>query len=85
MSNPFEEILLELTEIKGQISTLKSSSTPPTEVIDRPELLKRLGISEPTAITWGKKGIIPEMRIGSNVRYNWPSVVLALESQSIYR
>jgi hypothetical protein len=85
MSNPFEEILLELTEIKGQILTLKSTSTPPTEVIDRTELMRRLGISEPTAILWGKKGKIPEMRFGANVRYNWPSVVQALESQAIYR
>jgi predicted DNA-binding transcriptional regulator AlpA len=85
MSNPFEEILLELTNIKGQISSLKSVTTPPTEIIDRPELMKRLGISEPTVILWGKKGKIPEMRFGSNVRYNWPSVVSALEKDSIYK
>ena len=78
MSNPFEEILTELREVKEQISTLKSVTTPPIEVIDRSELQKRLSITEPTAIAWGKRGRIPELRIGSNVRYNWPDVVKSL-------
>jgi predicted DNA-binding transcriptional regulator AlpA len=80
MSNPFEEILQELAEIKQTLSAARNAPAQQIEVIDRPELLKRLGITEPTAITWGKKGRIPEMRIGSNVRYNWPSVVAALEN-----
>jgi hypothetical protein len=80
MSNPFEEILQELAEIKQTLFIARTAPAQQIEVIDRPELLKRLGITEPTAITWGKKGRIPEMRIGSNVRYNWPSVVAALEN-----
>jgi hypothetical protein len=83
MDNPFDEIMKELEEIKDMIRTLRSASTPPTEVIDRPELMRRLGISEPTAILWGKKGKIPEMRFGANVRYNWPSVVSALEKGGV--
>lgn len=81
MSNPFEEILTELSEIKQTISIIRSSSTPQIEIIDRKELLRRLSITEPTAIRWGKRGTIPEIHIGSNVRYNWPAVVLALENQ----
>ena len=79
MSNPFDDIMQELAEIK---QTLANKNTPvqQIEVIDRPELLKRLGITEPTAIAMGKKGKIPEMRIGTNVRYNWPAVVAALEN-----
>jgi hypothetical protein len=83
--NPFEAIFLKLSELDEKVSTLRSASTPPTEVIDRPELMRRLGISEPTAILWGKKGKIPEMRFGANVRYNWPSVVSALEKDAVYR
>jgi predicted DNA-binding transcriptional regulator AlpA len=82
MFNPFEALFLKLTDIEQEIASLKSYvSSQQIEVIDRPELMRRLGISEPTAILWGKKGKIPEMRIGSNVRYNWPSVVSALENQ----
>lgn len=82
MYNPFDEILQELREMKDTISIIRSSPAQQIEVIDRPELLKRLGITEPTAIRWGKRGVIPEIRIGSNVRYNWPAVVKALEKSS---
>lgn len=79
MQNPFEEILSELKELKETVNTLRTPAQQ-IEVIDRPELLKRLAITEPTAITWGRKKVIPELRIGSNVRYNWPAVVASLEA-----
>ncbi len=79
MDNPFEVILSELSEIKETISIIRTAPGQQVEIIDRPELLKRLDITEPTAITWGKKGKIPEMRIGSNVRYDWFDVVKALK------
>lgn len=82
MYNPFETILQELVQIKEAIATIQTSSAPTIEIIDRPELLKRLAITEPTAIRWGQKGKIPEIRIGSNIRYNWPEVVASLEKQS---
>lgn len=81
IENPYKIIFDELLAIRNDIASLKSPTCPPTEVIDRPELLKRLSITEPTAITWGKKGKIPEMRLGSIVRYNWPAVVAALENK----
>lgn len=81
MQNPFEIILTEIREMKEIIGILRTSPQQQIEVIDRPELLKRLSITEPTAITWGKRGKIPEIRIGSNVRYNWPAVVTSLEKQ----
>ena len=49
-----------------------------SEIIDRGELCKRLAITEPTVIRWEKKGKIPALRIGSNVRYNWPQVIESL-------
>jgi excisionase family DNA binding protein len=51
----------------------------PNEIIDRGELCKRLGISEPTAIRWEQKKKIPCFRIGSSVRYNWQKVLQSLE------
>ncbi len=80
MSNPFEEILQELSEIKETVSIIRTSPAPQIEIIDRAELLKRLAITEPTVIRYGKAGKIPEIRIGSNVRYNWFEVVKALEN-----
>lgn len=81
MQNPFEIMLTEIREMKEIIGILRTSPQQQIEIIDRPELLKRLSITEPTAITWGKRGKIPEIRIGSNVRYNWPAVVTSLEKQ----
>jgi hypothetical protein len=81
MSNPFEEILQELKDIKTTLSSAQTVPSLQVEIIDRPELMKRLNITEPTAITWGKRGVIPELRIGSNVRYNWYAVVQALENR----
>jgi hypothetical protein len=74
---------IALEELADMIrSVLKEQSTTEcSEIIDRKELLKRLAITEPTAIRWGKRGTIPEIRVGSNVRYNWPAVVKALENE----
>ncbi|MBA2500046.1 MAG: hypothetical protein H0V30_10000 [Chitinophagaceae bacterium] len=81
--NPFDEILTELLEIKQTIAVFRTVPTSQIEIIDRPELLKRLAITEPTAITWGRRGKIPEIRIGSAVRYNWFEVVKALEKKVV--
>jgi hypothetical protein len=80
LNNPFEQIYQELTEIKERVNSLSNPTAEQIEIITRAELLKRLNISEPCAIRWGKSGKIPELRIGSNVRYNWPKVVEALEA-----
>jgi predicted DNA-binding transcriptional regulator AlpA len=55
--------------------------SPPAEIIDQKELCKRLSISVPTAIRYGQDGTFPTLRMGGAVRYNWPSVIKALESQ----
>ncbi len=80
-NNPFDQIFVELAEIKETINIIRTVPDKQIEIIDRKELLKRLSITEPTAIRWGKRGIIPEIHIGSNIRYNWPAVVKALENQ----
>ena len=79
MSNPFDELLTELKEIKQTLNILNTSPTPSVEIIDRKTLQQKLNITEPTAIRMGQTGQIPEIRIGSNVRYNWGAVVEALQ------
>ncbi len=85
MTNPFEVIMDRLEEISSKLEALGSGKaaevTDPIEVIDRAELCKRLAVTEPTVIRWAKKGRIPEVRIGSCVRYNWPAVVKSLETK----
>lgn len=80
IENPFSIILQELAEIKAAIAIPREENNP-IEVIDRKALCKRLAITEPTAIRWGKRGKIPEIHIGYSVRYNWPEVIKSLENQ----
>jgi len=82
MLNPFDVIIERLNGLESKIAeTSIVSPTPPTEIIDRAELCKRLNITEPTAIRWEKKNLIPCFRIGSSIRYNWPKVIEALEGK----
>ncbi len=82
-NNPFEEINSHLLEILERLNNI-SANPPPLqsiEIITQEELCKRLMISKPTVIRWVKKKKIPEIRIGALVRYNYPSVINALEAK----
>src|SRR5436190_21565218 len=83
LSVPINEFKLMMIDLVNDClqHTSQFESNPQTEIIDREELCKRLGITEPTAIRWEKKGKILSFRIGSSVRYNWPKVIEALEAK----
>lgn len=83
MLNPFDLINEKLDRLESKFAEpqLKPENKIPTEIIGRNELCKRLDITEPTAIRWEKKGKIPSFRIGSNVRYNWQTVINVLEGK----
>jgi hypothetical protein len=82
MQNPFDAIIQRLDGIDSKLNVASNPpATSPTEIIDRSELCKRLNITEPTAIRWEKRGVIPSFRIGSNVRYSWFKVIEALEGK----
>lgn len=49
------------------------------EIIDPAELCKRLNISIPTQIRWRKKGKLPFMLIGNQIRYDWHQVIEKLK------
>jgi hypothetical protein len=51
------------------------------EIIDEDTLCTRLNITHPTAGRWRKKGKIPFLQIGSSIRYNWATVLTALENR----
>jgi len=77
MDNPFDILLTEIRQLRKDLEA--AGKIAPAEIIDRKELCKRLEITEPTVIRWENKGTIPCFHIGSSVRYNWVSVVAALE------
>jgi len=81
-SNPYEMLTKQLQEISERLDYI-STIPPPigVEIITQVELCKRLGLSKPTVIRWAKKGKIPSLRIGKSIRYNWYSVIEALEKQ----
>jgi len=79
-TNPYQVIFEKLEELENKVDGLKTPSAPAIQIVDRKELQRILGVTEPTLITWGRKGKIPELRIGSNVRYNLPDVVTALQT-----
>lgn len=83
LSVPINEFKLLITDVVNDClqHTSKGQENSSSEIIDRDELCKRLAITEPTAIRWGKKGKIPCFRIGSSVRYNWPVVINVLEGK----
>ena len=83
VSVPINEFKLLLMDAVNDCLLHNSNGqhTPLSEVINRGELCKRLSITEPTAIRWEKKGKIPCFRIGSNVRYNWATVICELEGK----
>ncbi|MCG7858241.1 helix-turn-helix domain-containing protein [Flavihumibacter sediminis] len=74
-----DELVKAITDAVKSTPTIEGHLQP--ELINRFELCKRLGITEAHAIRLGKKGDIPEIRIGSSVRYNWPKVIEALENK----
>jgi len=81
MENPFITISVQLQDIKLRLDDICNHSPPKQiQIITQEELSKRLGLSVDTIIRWRKKGKIPSLRVGNSVRYNWYSVLDALES-----
>ena len=83
MSNPFEQIQTDLTDIKTLLMSI--AATPPhlphaaEKPVDTKEICSFLNITTPTLIRYRKKGKIPFMRIGAKVMFNKTEVLKALE------
>jgi hypothetical protein len=82
-NNPFDILHDEIKILKELITKLPiQTGSLPDEIIDRKELCKRLAVSEPTAIRLGRRGDIPEIKLGDSIRYNWRTVVECLDKKS---
>jgi len=80
LQNPFEILFDKITELDRRLT--EAHVIVPNEIIDGREMQRRLSITEPTLIRWRNKGKIPHFRIGSSVKYNWASVLRALENEN---
>ena len=80
---PIDDLLAMFRDIVREEMNPGTTSEGGTNrtIINRAELIKRLDITEPTVIRYEKKGIIPSIRIGSAVRYDYDKVLQALETK----
>jgi excisionase family DNA binding protein len=76
-----EIIRQELQDLQLPNSQNKVQQKP----ITTRELCEHLGITEPTAIKWRKRGKLPFFRIGGSVRYDLDEVLDALHRKRQYQ
>jgi predicted site-specific integrase-resolvase len=55
------------------------TAVPDKDIISPEELCKRLNISIPTQIRYRKKGKLPWLEIGNQIRYDWNEVLEKLK------
>ena len=51
-----------------------------TELITKTQLAKKLKVTTRTISNWTAEGIIPQIKINSQVRYSWVDVLNSLKS-----
>lgn len=61
-----------------------TATTPEERLLSRTETAKMLGVTLPTIIDWGKKGILKCYRIGNRVRYKQSEVMETLTNNKTH-
>lgn len=84
---------LDITALANKIDNLtnaltgknsESTEIPQEEkLLTRIETAKMLGVTLPTVIDWGKKGILKGYRIGNRVRYKESEIMETLNNNKI--
>ena len=79
---------LDITALAEKIDNLTNALTgrvtettataPEEKLLTRTETAQMLGVTKPTIIEWGKKGILKCYRIGNRVRYKQSEVMETL-------
>lgn len=69
-----EQAIDKALEKRGATQSTGSDGVAEIGLIDRAELIKRLGVTEQTIIRYEKKGKIPSHRIGDAARYDWNEI-----------
>jgi hypothetical protein len=66
-----------------EAATLPPEYTPQgvTTIIDEEELLRRIPVCRRTLADWKRKGLVPFIRMGRRVLYDWPTFHRALLRQ----
>ena len=52
------------------------------KLIDTNELCERVDITPVTACHWRQKGILPFLKIGDSIRYDWDQVVVMMRENA---
>lgn len=63
--------------------TETTATAPEEKLLTRTETAQMLGVTKPTIIDWGKKGILKCYRIGNRVRYKQSEVMETLTSTKV--
>lgn len=53
------------------------------EILTAKEIAARLKVSQYAVYQWALKGMIPRMKVGSSVRFDWEDVVCCLKSNGV--
>lgn len=78
------EKLDTLTNALNGQSRHETTSPSDEKLITRTEAAQMLGVTLPTVIDWGKKGILKFYRIGNRVRYKYSEVMEAVTSNKTH-
>ena len=61
---------------------MTNKHTPAQELITKTQLAKKLKVTTKTIENWTKDGLIPVIKINTQVRYNWSEVLEQLNKES---
>lgn len=81
MPAAIEQLQATVTTLHEEIKQLRKEQTVNEPPIDSKELMKRLGISEPTLIRLRKRKEIPYLEVSGHYRYVWFDVLKALQNK----
>ena len=81
--SPLEELTDAIRNVvREELSKVSPEDLqPPQDLLTEKEVLKKLGITQPTISKWRQKGKIPFVRVGSSIRYDLGKVIKALEGK----
>ncbi len=86
IQNPFQVLDNRLNNIESLLLDIKHKApTPPPpndeeKIMTQDEVCKFVGITKPTCVEYGKKGLLIPYRFGRGVRYKRSEVLSALKA-----
>lgn len=82
MPAAIEQLQASITTLYDEVKQLRKHQPVNEPPIDSRELMKRLGISEPTLIRMRKRKEIPFLTVCGHYRYVWNDVLKSLQPKN---